>query len=288
MTFVFIATEKAAYPIRGLCRTLGVSASGFYAWQARPAESPRRQQDGVLRQQLRVAHRASRGVYGSPRLHQVLRQAGHRVSRKRVIRLMHVEGVRGRHRRRFRGTTVPDPSARPATNLLGRRFAVAAPNRVWAADITAIPTREGWLYLAVVLDLWSRRIVGWAVRPTIDTEVVCVALHVALARRVWRRGVLHHSDRGAQYTSDRYQALLRTYGFGCSMSRPGNCYDNAPVESFFRTLKTELPSQTQVTRRQATTAIADYIERFYNRERLHSALHYQSPAAFEATRKAAV
>jgi putative transposase len=288
VTFAFIATEKAAYPIRVLCRTLGVSASGFYAWQARPAASGRGRHDAQLRHQLRVAHRASRGAYGSPRLHQVLRQAGHRISRKRVIRLMRVEGLRGRVRRRFRSTTVVDPHARPAMNHLRRHFTVAAPNRVWAADITGIPTHEGWLYLAVLLDLWSRRIVGWALRPTLDTDLVCAALQIAVARRACRRGLLHHSDRGAQYTSARYQALLRTQGFDCSMSRPGNCYDNAPVESFFRTLKTELGSQAQVTRRQAATAIADYIERFYNRERLHSTLRYHSPAAFEATWKAAV
>jgi transposase InsO family protein len=288
VTFAFIATEKAAYPIRVLCRTLGVSASGFYAWQARPTPSARGQQDAVLRQQLRLAHGASRGVYGSPRLHQVLRQAGHHVSRKRVIRLMRVDGLRGRLRRRFRATTVSDPAAQPATNHLAQRFTVAGPNRVWAADITAISTHDGWLYLAVLVDLWSRRIVGWALRPTIETDVVCAALQVAVARRAWRRGLLHHSDRGAQYTSDRYQALLRAHGFRCSMSRPGNCYDNAPVESFFRTLKTELGPQTHATRRQAVTAIADYIEHFYNRERLHSALHYQNPATFEATWKAAV
>jgi putative transposase len=244
------------------------------------------QQDTTLRHQLRVAHRASRGVYGSPRLHQVLHHAGHRISRKRVIRLMRADGLRGRVRRRFRTTTVVDPHAQPATNQLGRRFTVRAPNRVWTADITAIPTHDGWLYLAVVLDLWSRRIVGWACRATIDTDVVCAALELALARRAWRRGLLHHSDRGAQYTSDRYQALLRRSGFRCSMSRPCNCYDNAPVESFFRTLKTELGPQAHATRPQATTAIADYIERFYNRARLHSTLRYQSPAAFEATSKA--
>ena len=274
--------------MRVLCRTLGVSASGFYAWQARPAPSRRQWDDLALRHQLRVTHRASRGAYGSPRLHEALRQAGHRVGRKRVIRLMRLDGLRGRLRRRFRTTTVTDPAAQPAANHLARRFAVAAPNRVWSADITAIPTGEGWLYLAVLIDLWSRRVVGWALRPTIETDVVCAALQVAVARRAWRRGLLHHSDRGTQYTSDRYQALLRTHGFRCSMSRPGNCYDNAPVESFFRTLKTELGPQTHATRRQAATAIADYIERFYNRERLHSALHYQSPAAFEATQTAAV
>jgi len=275
------------YPIRVLCRTLGVSASGFYASQTRPA-SDRRRQDDQLRHQLRVAHRTSRGVYGSPRLHHVLRQAGHHVSRKRVIRLMRVEGLRGRVRRRFHGTTVHDPHARPATNYLARRFTVSAPNRVWAADITGILTHQGWLYLAVLIDLWSRRVVGWALRPTLETDVVCTALHVAVARRAGHHGLLHHSDRGAQYTSDRYQALLRTHGFRCSMSRPGNCYDNAPVESFFRTLKIELGPQGQATRRQAATAIADYIERFYNRERLHSTLRYQSPATFEATWKTAL
>jgi len=276
------------YPIRVLCRTLGVSASGFYAWRQRPALSPRQRQDDLLRHQLRVVHRTSRGVYGSPRLHQALRHAGHCISRKRVIRLMRVEGLRGTRRRRFRVTTASDPRAQPAANHLARQFTVAAPNRVWAADITAIPTQEGWLYLAVLLDLCSRRIVGWALRPTIETDVVCAALQVAVARRACRRGLLHHSDRGAQYTSDRYQALLRTHGFRCSMSRPGNCYDNAPVESFFRTLKTELGPQTHATRRQAATALGDYIERFYNRERLHSALRYRSPAAFEASRKTAV
>jgi len=265
-----------------------VSASGFYAWQARPPASLRQQQDESLRHQLRIAHRASRGVYGSPRLHQVLHQAGQRIGRNRVIRLMRVEGMRGRARRRFRATTVVDPHAQPARNHLGRRFTVAVPNHVWAADITGIPTHEGWLYLAVLLDLWSRRVVGWALRPTLETDVVCAALHVALARRACRPGLWHHSDRGTQYTSDRYQAILRRHGFRCSMSRPGNCYDNAPVESFFRTLKIELGPQSQVTRRQAATAIADYIERFYNQERLHSTLRYQSPAAFEATWKAAV
>jgi transposase InsO family protein len=287
VTFAFIDTEKAVFPVRALCRALGVSPSGFYAWRGRP-RAPRLCHDDVLRRQLRVSHAASRGVYGSPRLHQVLRQAGHRISRKRVIRLMQLEQLRGRGRRRFRVTTVGDPHARPAANHLARRFTVAAPNRVWAADITAIPTQEGWLYLAVLLDLWSRRIVGWALRPTLEADLVCAALQIAVARRACRRGLLHHSDRGAQYTSERYQTLLRTHGFRCSMSRPGNCYDNAPVESFFRTLKTELGDHAHTTRRLATTAIGAYIERFYNRHRLHSALNHQSPAAFETTWKATV
>ena len=185
---------------------------------------------------------------------------------------MRVEGLRGRARRRFRATTVVDPHAQPATNHLARHFTVAAPNRVWAADITGIPTHDGWLYLAVLLDLWSRRVVGWALRPTLETELVCAALHLAVARRAWRRGLLHHSDRGAQYTSDRYQTLLRTHGIQCSMSRPGNCYDNAVVESFFRTLKTELGPQTH----------ADAAGRGHGHHGLHRAFLQPRAAALNA------
>jgi len=274
--------------VRLLCRTLGVTPSGFYAWRGRPLCPPRVRQDDALRRQLRLAHAASRGRYGSPRLRHALRIAGHRVGRNRVMRLMRLEQLRGRPHRRFRITTSADPHAAPAPNVLRQQFTVPEPDRVWAADLTAVPTQEGWLYLAVLLDLCSRRIVGWAVRPTLETEVVCAALHLAVGRRRLRGPVLHHSDRGAQYTSDRYQHLLARYGFRCSMSRPGNCYDNAPVESFFRTLKVELLDHPMPTRRAAAAAIADYIERFYNRERLHSALNYQSPATFEASFEAAV
>jgi putative transposase len=282
--FTWVAAEL---PVRVLCQTLGVSVSGFYAWRHRPP-SARVCQDLALRRQLRAAHAASRGLYGSPRLQHALRHTGHRIGRKRVMRLMRLEQLRGRCRRRFRVTTAADPSAQPAANHLARRFRSDAPNRVWAGDITALPTQEGWLYLAVLLDLWSRRVVGWALRPTLTADLVCAAFHLAVARRGTTRGALHHSDRGAQYTSDRYQALLRTHGFRCSMSRPGNCYDNAPVESFFRTLKTEMGVRTFPTRRLAATRIGDYIECFYNRERLHSTLNYQTPAAFEAAWKAAV
>jgi putative transposase len=280
--FAFVEAEKAAFPIRVLCRTLGVSPSGFYAWRRRPAGSARVQRDVALRWQLRVVHAASRGVYGSPRLRQALRMAGERVGRNRIIRLMRVEHLRGRPHRRFRVTTAVDPQAAPAPNRLQQHFAVAVPNRVWVADITALPTAEGWVYLAILLDLCSRRIVGWAVRPTLETEIVCAALHLALPRRVRRAPILHHSDRGAQYTSARYQALLRAHGFRCSMSRSGNCYDNAPAESFFRSLKVELGATGAWSRRTTTSALGDYIERFYNRERLHSSLNYRSPATFEA------
>jgi transposase InsO family protein len=264
---------------------LGVSASGYYAWRQR-GESARRRADHGLRGDLRTLHAQSRGTYGSPRLHRALRTVGHRVGRNRVIRLMRIDRLVGRPRRRFRVTTQSDPRAVAPGNELARRFDVAVPNRVWGADITALPTQEGWLYLAVLLDLCSRRIVGWATRPTLETELVAGALHLALGHR--SAPVLHHSDRGCQYASDRYQQLLATAGVRCSMSRPGNCYDNAPVESFFHTLKNEIGEVTWPSRRAATQGLADYIERFYNRERLHSSLGYRSPAQFEAALGAAI
>lgn len=271
--------EKAEYPVRTLCRVLEVSPSGYYAWRARPV-STRAKRDALLRVRLRAAYAQSRGTYGSPRLHHALRVGGHPVGRNRVMRLMRLDGLRGRPPRRFRRTTISDPQA-TATNLLQRDFAVARVNQVWAADMTALPTREGWLYLAVLLDLCSRRVVGWAVRASLDTNLVCAALRLAVGSRALARGAIHHSDRGAQYTSDRYQGLLRESGLRCSMSRPGSCYDNAPVESFFHTLKNEIGETTGVSRRAATQALADYIDRFYNAERFHSALNYRSPAQFE-------
>ena len=216
-----------------------------------------------------------------------MRDAGTRVGRNRVIRLMRAERLQGRPRKRFHVTTDPDP-ATSSPNLLRRQFAVAAPNRVWAADITALSTREGWLYLAVILDLYSRRIVGWAVRPTLGSDVALAALQLALGRRGATTRIVHHSDRGTQYTSTAYQRLLHQYRFRCSMSRPGTCYDNAPVASFFHTLKNEIGETSWPSRRAATQALADYIERFYNHERLHSALDDRSPARFEAETAVAV
>ena len=287
MIFTQIGAEKAHYSVRTLCRVLGVAPSGYYAWRARPRISSRGRQDDLLRVRVRAAHAESRGTYGSPRLQRTLRAAGYHVGRNRVIRLMRLEGLRGRPRRRYRVTTASDPAA-TAQNLLQRRFAVARPNQVWAADMTAIPTRDGWLYLAVVLDLCSRRVVGWAVRGTLETDLVCAALELAAGTRQLQPGAIHHSDRGAQYTSDRYQHLLRRIGARCSMSRPGSCYDNAPVESFFHTLKNEIGETPWPSRAAATQALADYIDRFYNRERLHSALDYRSPADFERALERAV
>jgi len=280
--------EKAHYPVRTMCRVLHVSPSGYYAWHGRPLITPRVRANAALRRRLRVVHAASHGTYGSPRLQRALRDAGIRVGRNRVIRLMRVEHLAGRPRPRFRVTTDPDPAAVAWPNLLHRRFAVPAPNRVWAADITALSTREGWLYLAVLLDLYSRRVVGWAVRPTLASDVALAALQLALGRRHPPDGLLHHSDRGTQYTSVAYQRLLQRHRMRCSMSRPGNCYDNAPTESFFHTLKNEIGERSWSSRRVATQALADYIERFYNRQRLHSTLDYRSPARFEAEPAVAV
>jgi len=270
-----------------LCRALEVSASGYYAAQQRPP-SARAQHDTTLLRRLQVVHAESRRTYGRPRLRQALRAEGLRVGDRRVRRLMRAGALVARGRRRYRVTTDSRHAGAIARNHLARAFAVARPNRVWAGDITAIWTAEGWLYLAVLLDLASRRVIGWAADETMDTDLPLCALRHALARRQIRRGLLHHSDRGVQYASTRYQAALRQHGIRASMSRKGNCWDNSVVESFFRTLKTELHPTTWPTRAAARAAIADYIERFYNGQRLHSTLGYRSPVVFEAQFKTAV
>ena len=272
-------TEKAQYPVRRLCRALGVSPAGFYAWQQRPA-SLRTRTDQQLSVYLRAAHQASGGSYGSPRLQQDLWAQGLHVGRHRVMRLMRREQLRGRPRRRFRVTTERDPRAAPAPNHLAQRFTLTKPNHVWAADITALPTREGWLYLAVLLDLYSRRVVGWAMDTRLDTRLVLAAWRRALAVRR-RAPRLHHSDRGSQYTSAAYQAALAARRVRCSMSGRGQCFDNAVVESFFRTLKTDLDHPVWGTRREALRAVGHYIDGYYNTRRLHSTLGYRSPAQFE-------
>jgi putative transposase len=265
-----------------MCRVLDVSSSGFYAWRGRPLWTPRVRANEALRARIRAIHAASRGRYGSPRVYHTLRADGEHVGRNRVIRIMRREQLRGRPRRGFRVTTRADAGALAAPNHLQQQFTVSRPNAVWTADITAIATAEGWLYLAVVLDLYSRRIVGWGLRRTLDTELVCAAWQMAVIRRQPAAGLVHHSDRGCQYTSAAYQRRLRAHGVTPSMSRPGNCFDNAPTESFFRTLKVELgDGRVWPTRRAAATAIADFIERFYNTERLHSTLGYQTPVGFE-------
>ena len=278
-----IAPYRAEYPLRLMCRVLAVSPSGFYAWQHR-GPSARAQADVQLGVQVAALHRRSQRRYGSPRIRRDLRdEAGVRVSRKRVARVMRTAGLVGTPRRRFRVTTQADRRHAPAPNHLRRRFTVARPNRVWVADVTYLRTAEGWLYLAVLLDLASRRVVGWAVAPRLDRHLVLTALDRAVAHRRPRRGLLHHSDRGAEYTSEDYQTRLHAAGLRCSMSRKANCWDNAVAESFFATLKRELVHEAHwATRTEATTALAQYIDGWYNIHRRHSGLGYLSPATYEA------
>jgi putative transposase len=279
--FRFIAAEKAHHPVALLCRVLQVSTSGFYAWLGRGA-SARARADANLSGQIRAIHAESRGTYGAPRVHAELRGSGTRVARKRVARLMRVGGLAGCRPRPVRRTTVTDQAAE-APDLVRRDFAAATPNRLWLADITYVPTREGWLYLAVILDAFSRRVVGWALADHLRTELATAALRMALLARRPEPGLVHHSDRGCQYTARAYADLLGWHGIAQSLGRPGTCWDNAVAESFFATLKTELlDRRPRPTRRQARTAIFDFIEGFYNRRRRHSTLGYLSPAVFEA------
>ena len=273
--------------MRVLCRVLGVTASGYYAWRTRPL-SARAAADARLIPRLRRVHAEHRQIYGRPRLQRALRAAGWHLGEKRVRRLMDAAQIIVRRRRRFRVTTDSRHTQPVAANHLARRFAVPAPNCVWAADITALATAEGWTYLAVVLDLASRRVVGWALQPTLETALPLTALRMALGRRHPPPGLIHHSDRGAQYASAAYQHVLRAHGVTVSMSRLGDCWDNAPVESFFSGLKAELGTPLWPTRAAAHAAVSDHIERFYNSRRLHSALGFRAPNDFEADFRTAV
>jgi putative transposase len=282
--FAFIRAEKAQWPVAVLCPVLGVSSSGFYAWCKRPA-SKRAKVDARLAVEVRLAHKRGRGVYGSPRVHRELKAHGHHVGRKRVERLMRQEGIQGRKKRRFRRTTDSNHAQPVAANVLARNFHADAPNSAWVTDVTYVWTGEGWLYLAALLDLFSRRVVGWAVSETNDRALALAALRRALAARCPTIGLVHHSDRGSPYASDDYQAALRGHGVVASMSRKGDCWDNAVAESFFATLRAELlDHEHYATRRDALTAIADYIDGFYNPLRRHSSIGYVSPIEFELTR----
>ena len=281
MRFRFIEAEKALYPVRLLCRCLAVSRSGYYAWRRRPL-SVRVKRDARLRVEIAASHAASRRTYGSPRILRDLREEGHRVSRKRVARLMRELGLEGRRKRRFRATTDSRHRFPVAPNVLMRDFDVEAPNIAWVTDITYLATLEGWLYLAVILDLFSRRVVGYAMSERIDRALVLEALRKALVQRPGTRDLIHHSDRGSQYASHDYRDALDQAGITCSMSRRGDCWDNAVAESFFGTLKMELLYELPLQTRSATrSAVADYIETFYNVRRRHSSLGYRSPLEFE-------
>jgi putative transposase len=281
MKFAFIQAEKATFPVTVLCRALAVSRAGFYAAQRRPVPS-RKVQDTRLAVEIAAIHQASRRRYGSPRVHAELRAQGQCTSRKRVARLMRRAGLAARHRRAFRLTTQSRHRHPVAPNRLARPFTAPAPDRVWVSDITYLATLEGWLYLAVVVDLFSRRVVGWATSDRLGEGVALEALGMSLARRHPAPGLLHHSDRGSQYASAEYRAVLAGHGMERSMSGVGCCWDNAVAESFFATLKIELGfDRAWRTRADAHRAVFAYIELFYNAERRHSTLGYLSPVAFE-------
>ena len=281
MKYAFIRSHRGAFPVSLMCRTLEVGSSGFYAWLKRP-ESPQCQKNQRLLMEIKAVHQKSRKTYGSPRIHAELTASGHACSRYRVARLMRQHGIVSKHKKKFRVTTNSVHSYPVAKNQLERQFDVSKPNQCWVSDITYIPTREGWLYLAVTLDLFHRKIIGWAMGRWITRQLVIDALNMAIKNGCLEQGLLHHSDRGVQYASNEFRGLLKIHSIKCSMSRKGNCWDNAVAESFFHTLKVELiQGKIYDTRQEAKTDIFDYIEVFYNRQRRHSYLGYLSPVDFE-------
>lgn len=283
MKYTFIQEYRLRWPVKVTCRVLRVSRSGFYAWRHRDPSAQTRRRT-ALGQRIREVHGQSRGTYGSPRVYRALVTQGESVCENTVAKVMKTLQIKAKMAKPFvPRTTNSDHQTPVAPNTLNRDFQASLPNQKWVTDMTYIATGEGWLYLAAVLDLCSRRVVGWAMADHMQLELVSDALVMALEHRRPARGLLHHSDRGGQYASDAYQGLLTDHGLKCSMSRKGDCYDNAAMESFFGTLKTELVHQERYTTRdEARASIFEYIEVFYNRQRLHSTLGYKSPETFEA------
>ncbi len=281
MSYAFISAHASEFPVRRMCEVLKVSPSGYYDWRSR-TPSQRQQANDRLLEAIRQEYEASRQSYGSPRIHAALKQRGIQVGRKRIARLMQADGLAGKTpRRKHPVTTQREPGALAAPNLLAQDFTAIRPDEIWLADLTYIDTIEGWLYLALVMDLFSRTIVGWSMADHMRAELVEQALHMALGRRFPTSDLLHHSDQGSQYTSALARGLLALHDIQVSMSAAGNCYDNAPMESLIGTLKTECVTDTFETRAEARLVIFEYIEVWYNRQRLHSSLGYLSPAAFE-------
>jgi putative transposase len=281
--FAWVQGHAAQFPVDAMCRALGVSTSGYFASRSRPA-SLRATRRAELTGKIALVHAQSRYTYGSPRVHRELVAQGVRICENSVARLMREQHIRARAKPRFVPRTTQSDHAHPiAENLLKQDFHASEPDQKWVTDITYIRTQEGWLYLAAVIDLFSRKVVGWSMSEHLHAQLVADALRMALGRRKPAPGLLHHSDRGVQYACDDYQKLLLYYRIVCSMSAAGNCYDNAVVESFWATLKTELVYHVEyLTRAQARLSIFEYIEVFYNRVRRHSSLNYVSPEAFEA------
>ena len=281
MTFHFIDEHRDQWPVRLLCEALDVAPAGYYAWRARPASARQQRLDALL-VQIRAIHQEFKARYGSPRVHAELVARGRPCCVNSVAKAMRDHGIAAKTAKKFRCTTDSDHDLPVADNLLGRQFDPGSPNEAWVADITYIPTRQGWLYLAAVEDLYSRRVVGWSMADHLESRLVVDALALAVERRLPGAGLLAHSDRGSQYASDHYQSVLARHGITCSMSRRADCWDNAPMESFFASLKKELVQGADfATRAEARAAIVEYIEVFYNTKRRHSSLGYVSPAEYE-------
>ena len=281
MKYQFIEQNKQEFPVVVMCRVLEVSESGFYAWRKRPT-CRRRREDAQLTCHIRQVFCSHRERYGSPRIHADLHEQGIRCSRKRIARLMREAGMSAKRKRRRVVTTKRDATHPVAPNLLKREFVATEPNKKWVTDITYVPTAQGWLYLAVILDLYSRLVVGWSMSTHCDEALVANAFHMATGRRRPQAGLLHHSDRGCQYTSRAYRLLLEQSGVVVSMSRKGNCWDNASMESFFGTLKDECVGDSiYPSHEHARRSLFEYLEVYYNRQRRHSSLGYVSPMAYE-------
>ena len=284
MSYALIDEDQGTWPVAWMCDALGVSTAGYYSWVLRDT-SAQEQRRETLAAEVAAVHAEVKARYGSPRIHAELVERGHDCCVNTVARLMRDAGIAARSKRKFRQTTDSNHTHPVAANVLDRQFDPEEPNTSWVADVTYIPTREGWLYLAAVEDLFSRMVVGWSMAATMTSRLVVDALGMAVVRRLPGAGLVAHSDRGSQYASEHYQRLLAQEGITCSMSRRGNCWDNAPMESFFATLKKELVhDEDYATRERATASIFEYIETFYNRIRRHSALGYLSPVNYEAAK----
>jgi transposase InsO family protein len=281
MRYDFVERHRERWPVRLMCRVLRVSPGGYYDWRGRPTSSRAKGCDDLV-VAIKAVHDEVKARYGSPRIHAEWVARGEDCCVNTVARLMREHGLAAKTKRKFRGTTDSNHGRPVAENIVARQFEPSAPDRLWAADITFIPTGEGWLYLAAVEDLYSRKIVGWSMGSRIDSRLAVDALEMAISRRLPGEGLVTHSDRGSQYASEHYQGLLAGHGIVCSMSRRGNCWDNAPMESFFASLKKELThGEIFATREEARASLFEYIEVFFNRIRRHSSLGYVSPAEYE-------